>query len=206
MPNSGIASRPEKDPTHDQLMNDLPYLDAFTCELLRLHSPSPQTTREANEDNMIPLTDPIRTASGTIIDSLFVTKGTVIRIPFAGVNMSEALWGLDAGTFDPGRWLVSGDDGRGRREEVKGYRNLLTFGHGPRMCPAKNFVVTELKAVLSVLLRNFTFEFPNGPSTTLESIFMRPKVAGEEGPKVPILVRSVAGSYLANVHESTQSS
>jgi cytochrome P450 len=33
------------DLTYDQLMNDLPYLDAFTCELLRIHLASPETMR-----------------------------------------------------------------------------------------------------------------------------------------------------------------
>ena len=59
--------------------------------------------------------------------------------------MSEVMWGPDAGTFNPARWLVSEDDKKGRREEVKGYRNLLTFAYGPRMCPGRNFAVTELK-------------------------------------------------------------
>jgi hypothetical protein len=47
------------------------------------------------------------------------------------------------------------------------------------------------QVVLSVLVLNFAFEFPNGPSTKLESHYLRPKVAGEEGPKVPVLVRRV---------------
>jgi cytochrome P450 len=34
-----------EDLTYDQLVNDLPYLDAFICELLRLHPALPQTIR-----------------------------------------------------------------------------------------------------------------------------------------------------------------
>ena len=33
------------DPTYEQLTNDLPYLDAVTREVLRLHAPVAQTTR-----------------------------------------------------------------------------------------------------------------------------------------------------------------
>jgi cytochrome P450 len=76
---------------------------------------------------------------------LFVTKCTTIDIPLARVNTSEALWGPNAEEFDPGRWLGTEDEKKGRKEKVKGYRNLLTFAYGPRMCPGRNYAVTELK-------------------------------------------------------------
>jgi cytochrome P450 len=97
-----------------------------------------------------------------MITSLFVMKGTTIDIPLARVNSAEALWGPDAGTFDPGRWLGPEDEKQGRKEEVKGYRHLLTFAYGPRMCPGRNFAVTELKvrkALISVLIA-FNFFAP----------------------------------------------
>ena len=46
--------------------------------------------------------------------------------------------------------------------------------------------------MLSVLVRNFTFEFPDGPSTVIgsqTSIVNRPNVEGKGGFKVPIIVR-----------------
>jgi len=48
--------------------------------------------------------------------------------------------------------------------------------------------------VLTVLIRNYMFELPDGPQTKLgshQSIVIRPKVAGEEGPKVPLIVRRI---------------
>jgi len=80
-----------------------------------------------------------------MIDSLFVREGTVVRIPLGGVNISETLWGPDAGTFDPGRWLNGEGHQKGRREKVPGYRNLLTFGAGPRLCPGRDLAVLEVK-------------------------------------------------------------
>ena len=175
---------------------------------------------QAAYDDTIPLTHPIRTASGIPVDKIFVAKGTVVRIPMAGVNKSETLWGPDAAKFDPGRWLASDGESRssmGRMQEVKGYKHLLTFGNGSRMCLGKNFALLEVKvryrclvssfaraviirsdtiwqAVLSVLVRNFSFEFPHGPETKLDryqSFIMHPKVAGEEGPRVPLVVKRV---------------
>ena len=51
---------------------------------------------------------------------------------------------------------------------------------------------SSYQAVLSVLVRNFTFEFPDGPSTVIgshSSLMTRPNVEGEGGFKVPIIVR-----------------
>ena len=109
-----------------------------------LHLPFSQV----NVDDTLPLSHPIRTASGELVDSIFVAKGTFIRIPIIGINMSEELWGNDAGKFDPKRWLDFYHDegaGKGRWTEIQGYKHLLTFGNGPRMCLGKNFAVTEIK-------------------------------------------------------------
>ena len=57
------------------------------------------------------------------------------------------------------------------------------------------FIVPSwLQVVLSVLVRHFSFELPDGPSTKLgthRSLTVRPKVAGEEDAKVPLIVRRV---------------
>lgn len=45
-----------------------------------------------------------------------------------------------------------------------------------------------------MLIRNYTFELPDGPETKIEkhrSILPRPKVAGQDGAKVPLRVRRV---------------
>ena len=55
-------------------------------------------------------------------------------------------------------------------------------------------IPSGLQVVLSVLVRHFTFELPDGPLTKLDthhSVMMRPKVAGEEGMNVPLIVRRV---------------
>jgi hypothetical protein len=47
-----------------------------------------------------------------------------------------------------------------------------------------------LKVLLSTLIRNYTFELPDGPETKIEhymSALVRPMVAGQEGPNVPLV-------------------
>jgi len=181
----------DSDPTWEQLTNGLPFLDAVVHETLRLHAPLGDTTRQATEDDIIPLSSPMKTASGSIVDRISITKGDILTVPLHAVNMSTALWGMDAKDFIPERWLK--EDGIPKKaQEIRGHRHLLTFVDGPRICLGRAFALTEFKAVLSVLIRNYAFEFTGGPSTKIarsRGILPRPAIWGTQGPKVPLLVR-----------------
>lgn len=93
---------------------------------------------------MIPLTKPITTANGQLVDSIFVAKGTVVRVPIMCLNRSELLWGKNGKEFFPGRWL-NNSVLEGKAAEIQGHRHLLTFIDGPRTCLGKNFALTEFK-------------------------------------------------------------
>ncbi|KAG2066949.1 cytochrome P450 [Suillus decipiens] len=179
------------DPTYDQLKANLPYLDAVVHEILRLHPPIGEFTRVAVADDVIPLSEPVRTKSGELTDSISITKGTLITISIAGINRSSAIWGADAKEFKPSRWLI--EDGiTAKAKEVQGHRHLLTFVDGPRTCLGKDFAVAEFKAVLSVLVKSFVFEMRDGLDTPIElarGMLPRPRVIGEDGIGVPLRVR-----------------
>ena len=193
-----IVAAEMQEPTYDQLVNGFPYLDAVTCEVLRMRPPVSAILKEvrfsffmdpsstyiliiilkAQEDDVVPLSHPIRAASGELVDSIFVARGTVVRIPVAGVNRSEALWGEDANKFDTTRWLSSSsgdvtvEDGVlkdpivGRAAEIHGYRHLLTFSNGPRTCLGRNFALVEFKvsdspSIFSCLIFFHLFQYPS---------------------------------------------
>jgi hypothetical protein len=53
-----------------------------------------------------------------------------------------------------------------------------------------------MQAVLSVLVKNFVIELPDGPGTKIElgrGFLPRPRVAGEEACRVPLRVRPYVG-------------
>ncbi|EGN92322.1 hypothetical protein SERLA73DRAFT_191276 [Serpula lacrymans var. lacrymans S7.3] len=181
------------DPNWEQLNNGLPYLDGVVQETLRLHPPITESTRLAAEDDVIPLSVPVQTASGEVVDRLTIAKDTILTIPIRCVNRSVDFWGPDAKEFNPDRWI---DDGKisGKAKDLQGHRHLLTFADGPRTCLGKGFALAEFKAVLSVLIRSFAFELRDGPDTKIErarGLLPRPRVAGEQGCRVPLLVRRV---------------
>ncbi|KAN0098017.1 Cytochrome P450 [Tylopilus felleus] len=180
------------DPTYDQLPNNLPYLDAVVHETLRVHAPLPDFIRMATADDVIPLSKPIRTRSGKLVDHISVAKGSFLSVSVPAINRSTTLWGPDAKEFKPERWLR--EDGiPSEAKVVQGHRHLLTFIDGPRTCLGKGFAIAEFKVVLSVLVKNFVFELRDGPETAIDMarghLLPRPKVAGEQGTAVPLLVR-----------------
>ncbi|KAH7925026.1 cytochrome P450 [Leucogyrophana mollusca] len=205
-----LAQLSSGDPSSDQLNNSLPYLDAVVHEVLRLHPPVPNTVRvvrkrrqqgsnyaadhcylQAAHDDVLPLSEPIQTSSGEMVDHVVIPKGTTIMIHIGSINRSAKFWGSDTKEFKPERWLwreVSTEKVAG----IQGHRHLLTFIDGPRACLGKGFAITQLKAVLSVLIRSFTFEIPGGSETKVEvvpGVLPRPRIVGEEGYRVPLKVR-----------------
>ena len=182
------------DPTWDQLTHGLPYLSAVTQETLRLHPPLGSISRRAAYDDIIPLSEPITTASGETVSELVIAKGSAVQASVYQINLSEELWGPDSRSFKPERWL---DNGKGLGEGAKGiqgYHHILTFADGPRFCLGRNFALANFKATLSVMIRNFAFELPNGPETVIgrhKAVLPRPKIEGQEGPKVPLKVRKL---------------
>ncbi|KAG2064190.1 cytochrome P450 [Suillus decipiens] len=180
-------------PSYDDLTNKLPYLDAVVNEVLRFHAPAKEIPRLAMQDDVIPLSEPMRTATGTFTESVCIPKGTVVVVPFAALNCSVSVWGPDAKVFKPSRWFEGDEGTREAREALHGYRHLMSFGDGARMCVGRLFALAEFKAVLFVLVRHFVFEMVNGPGTQIEESFgliPRPRVVGSaEAGSMPLRVR-----------------
>ncbi|KIL67056.1 hypothetical protein M378DRAFT_160034 [Amanita muscaria Koide BX008] len=183
------------DPTWDQVVTGTacPYLDAVTHETLRLYPPVEAMQRIADKDDVVPLSFPMKTSSGEMVDSIFVPKGTMVTTPFIHMNRSEAFWGPDAKQFVPERWL---EENPYPSKDFSGYKHIYTFSDGPRICIGRMFALAEFKAVLSVLIRNFTFDLPSGPDTPIgihKVLLPRPKLANEAGCVLRMRVKQVTG-------------
>ncbi|EKM53349.1 uncharacterized protein PHACADRAFT_211048 [Phanerochaete carnosa HHB-10118-sp] len=132
----------------------MPYLQAFLREVLRFHPIAAHTFRVAVCDDMLPLSKPLTTKSGKVLEKLPVPKGTRMILSIAAYNRDPDLWGGDPHSFDPERWL----DGRVKKGQALGmFGNLLTFAAGTRACIGWRFAIYEIQAFLIELVPNFEF-------------------------------------------------
>ncbi|KAG1744162.1 cytochrome P450 [Suillus paluster] len=160
---------------YDTLMA-LPYLDAIVRETLRVYPPTSLLSRTARQASVLPLHQPIRSASGEMISSIYVPENTTLIISILASNHNKEIWGEDASEWRPERWLSpSGErlhlgDGEGDsmsggikdgmkypgvygliRAESRGERRM-TFLGGGRACIGFKFAEMEI-STLSCLFR-----------------------------------------------------
>ena len=154
----------------------LPFLHAVCNESLRFHPPVPLTIREA--------------ATNTSILGTFIPKGTKVIIPITALNTSTHLWGPDAKTFNPNRWLTS--QGETKTNNTGGATSAyayLTFLHGPRSCIGQQFAKAEFAAILAGLVGRFEMELedPERDVKIQAGLTARPKGG------LPVKMRVVEG-------------
>lgn len=53
----------------------------------------------------MPLSTPIRATDGSLLNEIFVPKGTDVFIGVKTCNINPAIWGPDADEWKPERWL-----------------------------------------------------------------------------------------------------
>ena len=175
-PNENVQMTPE-------LIDHLPYLNAFCNEVLRFYAPVPFTRRVAAKD--------------TSISGQFIPKDThVILVPSA-INVSKELWGEDADVFNPERWMApkQANSGgavsnyanltflHGKPLGVKGFAcclfSLLTIGLGPRSCIGLSFAKAEFACLLATIAGRFKMDLApelKGKDLEMEvSIVRKPK-------------------------------
>ncbi|KAF7334434.1 Cytochrome P450 [Mycena venus] len=142
--------------------DNMPLLNAFIKESLRMFPAIPVAERIAMEDTVIPLTGALTTATGEHISHVPVPKGQIVSLAIASYQRLESRWGEDAQEFKPSRWL----DGLSFKGEAVGpYANLLSFLGGPRMCLGWRFAIMEMQIFVCELVGKFAFTLPEADST-----------------------------------------
>ncbi|CAD6885969.1 unnamed protein product [Tilletia controversa] len=148
-------------------LKELKYLGAVISESLRVFPPTPATSRQAAVDS--------------VIDGVFIPKGTVILIPSRAMNLDPVGdWGADAGDFKPERWLDL-------PPTYDATFSLMTFIAGAHKCIAYQMAQNEMRLITAMLVANFHFELISPDQTVVaeSAITMKP-YAG-----LPLRVRRV---------------
>ncbi|XAR71846.1 hypothetical protein NMG60_11018283 [Bertholletia excelsa] len=120
--------------------DSLPKLRMVTMviqEALRLYPPAAFVSREALEE--------------TRIGNLTVPKGVCMWTLIPTLHRDPENWGPDAGEFRPERFAA------GLAGACRNPNAYVPFGLGPRLCLGRNFAMTQLKVVLSLVVSTFEF-------------------------------------------------
>lgn len=187
--------------SYEEVAN-LPYLNAVIKETFRFDTVVPHLFRQATRDDILPLSKAIRTSSGKIVDSIPIPKGIRIVISNVGYNQDETIWGHDAGTWRPERWL----DGTVERsvwnknQALDGdtnmnlgmMNNLMSFGSGHRGCIGWRFALVETQIFLFEMIRKLNFEVTEdtkeGRVRRENCLVTQPLVEGKEVGSLPIRI------------------
>ncbi|KAJ6457711.1 cytochrome P450 [Mycena sanguinolenta] len=133
---------------------NMPLLNAFLREILRLYPAVPLGDRIVVEDTVIPLGESIITLKGERINQIPVRKGEIVTLAIAAYQRLSSRWGQDTHTFNPSRWL----DGETYQGEAVGpYSNLLSFFGGPHICLGWRFAIFEMQVIICELVGKFFF-------------------------------------------------
>ncbi|KAI0629559.1 cytochrome P450 [Trametes polyzona] len=168
----------------------MPYLQAVLREILRFYPAVPHTYRQSLHDDVLPLSKPITTRSGKVINEVPIRAGLRLILSVCAYNRDKEVWGEDAQVFNPDRWLDSSKTKRGTTVGV--FSNLLTFAGGVRACIGWRFAIYEVQAFLTELVSNFQFELTPDVSRVkkTQAIVMVPTLEGEleKGVQLPLRV------------------
>ncbi|KAF8058710.1 cytochrome P450 [Lyophyllum atratum] len=173
-------------------LDSMPYLNAVLKETLRYHPVAINTFREAIKDDVLPLSTPIVTTSGEVINEIPIPKGMAIMTSVNSYNRNEEVFGENTHKFDPERWLNSTVK---KSTSIGVLGNLMSFSGGVRSCIGWKFAVVELQAFIFELVGGFEFlQTPESQKIRREAaLVMVPTIEGqvEKGAQLPLRVRIV---------------
>ncbi|KKA30627.1 hypothetical protein TD95_000859 [Thielaviopsis punctulata] len=131
----------------------LPYLGAVIAETFRMHPAAG-----------LPL-ERIVPAPGLTIAGRYVPGGTIVGVSAWVLHRNKSVFGEDADTFRPERWLAAdapGVDVEAEKARIRRMQGmLLHFGAGSRTCIGKNISLLEINKLIPALLRNFEISLAN---------------------------------------------
>ncbi|RLN24398.1 cytochrome P450 72A11-like isoform X2 [Panicum miliaceum] len=93
-----------------------------------------------------------RTHKQTELGGVMYPPDVTFVVPIMFIHRDPALWGHDAGEFNPGRFA------EGVSKACSDPGAFIPFSWGPRICIGQNFALLEAELAISMVLQRFEFE------------------------------------------------
>ncbi|KFX94972.1 hypothetical protein V490_04061 [Pseudogymnoascus sp. VKM F-3557] len=124
----------------------LPYLNAVVTEALRAHAATGFVLeREVPE-------------GGVTIAGEYIPAGTIVGINSWVMHANKSVYGEDAESFRPERWLDEENEGEAFEERLREMKRCnMAFGAGPRVCIGRNISMMEIIKFIPALVRMYDF-------------------------------------------------
>lgn len=126
-----------------------PFTTAVFNESLRLYPPVPIELKECTAETVFP-------------DGTFLPRGAVVIWAPWAMGRSRSIWGDDADTFRPARWL----DISSQQLITKSAFEFPVFNGGPRACLGRKMAEVLAVYVIGSLLWDYEFTDPNGANVS----------------------------------------
>ncbi|KAL8738446.1 MAG: hypothetical protein Q9181_000760 [Wetmoreana brouardii] len=132
-----------------KLATSLPYFNAVMQESIRFHPGTSFCLERVVPQQGLKLPD-----------GRFITPGTIVGMHPWIINRDKPVFGPDADSFVPERWLQKTDeDAEAYNARIIRMKNtVLTFGGGKRRCIGKNLAMLEIVKISSMLFFKFDIE------------------------------------------------
>ncbi|CAG8835289.1 8947_t:CDS:2, partial [Gigaspora margarita] len=99
-------------------------------------------------------------------------KNTPLSISVYAIHHDPSIWGVDAESFNPSRWLNPEIT-----PNITNY-NFIPFNTGPRTCVGIKMATLEVKTILAVIIRNFEFKLVEGFTFGVKSVSVAKPIPG----------------------------
>ncbi|KAI9010411.1 cytochrome P450 [Phycomyces nitens] len=143
-----------------EIVKTMTYAHAVFHETLRLYPSVPENQKYALEDDIWP-------------DGTPICKGDYIGwSPYAQAR-STAVWGPDASSFNPERWITP--EGELRRESQGQWP---VFHGGPRVCLGQNLATLEALIAIAFLIKRYKLSLLSGQDITYQTSLTLPMKNG----------------------------
>ncbi|KAI4108716.1 MAG: hypothetical protein L6R37_000880 [Teloschistes peruensis] len=129
-----------------------PLLLATYKETLRLQTHNTNTRWVKTTTSLPSLPSLTPSPPSPLTSHYLLIRDSIIQMPGYPVHTHLSVWGTDAQTFNPARFLNNIKGEKKKKEEKYPSSSFRSFGGGATLCPGRHFATAEICAVVAMVV------------------------------------------------------